>query len=272
MQGPAKDDDLVARAGAGDREAMALLYERHGRGVFAVARALSGSAAAEDIVQETFASALRGLATYSPGLSSVRSWLFAIARNSARRSSRRRVEVPTDSSELFSLGLAAGWGEEGSEWKLAREESSEELARAVASLSDDEREVVILRDVEGLSGEETAHVVGLSLAAMKSRLHRARLRLMGHLRDSEGGVVTHEREVGGIRCGAVLEKLGEYVDRELASEEAGRIDMHLRGCTVCERFGGKYAQVIHAARDRLGASHVVDEPTFERVRLLLRDA
>ena len=59
---------------------------------------------------------------------------------------------------------------------LARE-SRAHVAAALTSLSPDDREVLLLRDVEGLSGEETAHTLGVDLAAMKSRLHRARLRL-----------------------------------------------------------------------------------------------
>ncbi len=70
-------------------------------------------------------------------------------------------------------------------------------------------------------------------------------------------------------CRAVLALLGDYVDGELVALERGRVEEHLRGCTVCERFGGRYAGVVHAARDRLGATHAVDAETFERVRAKL---
>jgi RNA polymerase sigma-70 factor (ECF subfamily) len=59
-----------------------------------------------------------------------------------------------------------------------RLETQAMLERALASLGDEDREVIVLRDLEGLSGEETAQALGLSLPAMKSRLHRARLRLL----------------------------------------------------------------------------------------------
>ena len=62
---------------------------------------------------------------------------------------------------------------------IHRFEVMEELRWAVDQLPEDERQVVVLRDLEGLSGEEAAEVLGLSLAAMKSRLHRGRLHLMG---------------------------------------------------------------------------------------------
>lgn len=63
-----------------------------------------------------------------------------------------------------------------------RAESREHLMRGLSSLAPDEREVLILRDLEGLSGEQTADILHLSLPAMKSRLHRARLRLSSALR------------------------------------------------------------------------------------------
>jgi RNA polymerase sigma-70 factor (ECF subfamily) len=66
---------------------------------------------------------------------------------------------------------------------LVRLEEREWLARALARLSQADREVLILRDLEGLSGEETAAALGVTVRAMKSRLHRARLRLAAQLRE-----------------------------------------------------------------------------------------
>ena len=68
----------------------------------------------------------------------------------------------------------------------ARFEAAEELRWALARLPEAERDVVVLRDLVGMDGQETADALGLSLAAMKSRLHRGRLRLMSVLRGTEG--------------------------------------------------------------------------------------
>ena len=79
---------------------------------------------------------------------------------------------------LDELGLQAGWG--CPPWTDSFIESLERrdtLEKALARLAPDEREILVLRELEGLSGEETAAVLELSLPAMKSRLHRARLRL-----------------------------------------------------------------------------------------------
>jgi hypothetical protein len=125
-------------------------------------------------------------------------------------------------------------------------------------------------DLEALSGEAAAELLGIGLPAMKSRLHRARLRLVAAFRASEGGVVENEREVGGLSCRAVLERLGDYVDGDLAPAETARVDGHLRGCSVCERFGGRYASVVNAARGRLGAPPALDRAELERIRAILR--
>jgi RNA polymerase sigma-70 factor, ECF subfamily len=273
MLDPREDDDLIARAVDGDRAAFGVIVDRHGRAVFRIARAFGASEAeAEDVLQETFLSALRAAATYRPGVSSLRTWLFAIARNAGRHAKRRAREVPSDVMDetvLLHLGLAAGWGHEAPDDALERADGVERLARAVASLPEGEREVLVLRDVEGVSGENTAELLGLSAPAMKSRLHRARLRMMAALRAEEGGVVANERDVGGLTCGAVLARLGDYVDGELEGSETAKVEAHLRGCTVCERFGGRYARTVHAARERLGADLAIDDATFARVRASL---
>ena len=138
--------------------------------------------AAEDALQETFLAAYRGAGGYR-GEGRVRSWLLTIARNSAMRSVRAQPALEVDETGLDALGLEAGWGEPPDPERLA--ESSERraaLRSALAELSPEDRAVIVLHDLEGLSGPETAQVLGLPLAATKSRLHRARLRLLATLR------------------------------------------------------------------------------------------
>ena len=57
-----------------------------------------------------------------------------------------------------------------------------------------------------------------------------------------------EREVAGVRCGEVLADLSEYLDGELPAERRAQLEAHLRGCTVCERFGGSFSTAIQALR------------------------
>jgi len=265
-----EDDDLIARACEGDRSAFASIVDRHAPAVLRLARAMTtDGATAEDVAQEAFLNAFRAAATYRPGVASVRTWLFAIARNEARRALRRHDPPASQVEPLMTLGLEAGWGQELPEQALGRAEEDERLASALASLAPDDREILVLRDLESLSGETVAELLGLGLPAMKSRLHRARLRLLAALRMSEGGVVENEREVGGLTCSAVLARLGDYVDGDTSTSERTQIDAHLRGCNVCERFGGRYSSVVHRARERLGAAPAVDEAQLARIRALL---
>jgi RNA polymerase sigma-70 factor (ECF subfamily) len=131
----------------------------------------------EDVLQETFVAAFRGCGGYR-GEGSARSWLFGIARNLSKKIYRKRVGEPEEIVPLEELGLQAGWGRPP--WTDSFAESLERrdtLEKALGRLTPEEREILILRELEGFSGEEAAAVLELSLPAMKSRLHRARLRL-----------------------------------------------------------------------------------------------
>lgn len=269
MQDQATDGDLIARSSHGDRAAFDQIVTRHAPALLRLARASTpDEASAADVVQEALLAAYRGAGTYDPLAGTLRTWLFSIARNAARKAWRARRELPgreSDAAEasLTELGVEAGWG---ADCATSAFEERELLVRALATLAPEDLEIILLRDVEGLLGEEAAQVLGLGLPAQKSRLHRARLRLMAAMRSAKGGVVENQRECGGLACGEVLAVLGSYVDGDLPASERARVDAHLRGCTVCERFGGRYASVVEAARSRLGAAPAVDPGQLERIR------
>lgn len=157
--------------------------DRHADAVHRLLLSLgAGQDDAEDALQECFVSAWRSAENFN-GDGAARGWLFTIARNALRRQHRRRVGEPTEMESLEALGAAAGWGV-ASDFRH-RFEVRDELDWALSKIPPEERQVVVLRDVEGLSGEEAAEVLDLSVAAMKSRLHRGRLRLMGLVRTEE---------------------------------------------------------------------------------------
>lgn len=176
------DSSTVQRAAHGDASAFEALLKTWRAPIHRFARhLLKDESAADDVVQETFLAAHQKLQTLrDPAL--FKSWLFTIARSQVLMSQRRRVGEPKDYEPvetLTELGADAGWGRPLDPEELTRRvEAHDGLEAALASLEPAEREVLMLRDVEGLSGEETAAALGLSLAAMKSRLHRARLRLV----------------------------------------------------------------------------------------------
>lgn len=136
---------------------------------------------AEDAVQEAFVSAYRHLNEYR-GEANPRTWLYRITVNAALQRVRQRAprEYLEEPSEL---------GDEPDDWAARSEDPAvagelrEQLEMALSNLAPDFRSAVILRDVEGLSAREAAAVLGISEAALKSRLHRGRLLLRERLAD-----------------------------------------------------------------------------------------
>ncbi|MBK7861282.1 MAG: sigma-70 family RNA polymerase sigma factor [Archangiaceae bacterium] len=252
----------MAKAAAGDRAAFEEAVGPHVRALARVCAAVAGPGAADDALQESLLQAYRRASTWQSALGRLRPWLFAIARREAHRLRSPREPVE-DETPLEQLGLEAGWSAPDPEHQLQRAEGTEQLARAIVSLSPTDREVLVLRDVEGLSGEETAEVLGVELASMKSRLHRARLKLMAKLRERGHTVLEKEREAGGLRCGQVLGVLSDYVEGTLDAPTRAKVDAHLAGCDVCARFGGRFSQVVTSLR----APSSADEPAPDHAEL-----
>lgn len=182
------DTELLVRTAAGDRSAFDQFVERHQAAVMRLLLAGADSPDdAEDALQEAFLGAWRSASTFS-GNESARGWILTIARNALRRQYRRRVGEPSEFLPLDDLGRDAGWGsEEPPDAVYARVESRERLAQALSRLQPADREVLVLRDLEELSGEAAAAALGITVRAMKSRLHRARLRLAAELRGQHAG-------------------------------------------------------------------------------------
>lgn len=178
------DAELLQRTAAGDASAFELLLGRHEASVFRYLRSLARDAtAAEDALQDAFVATWRGAGGFRGG-DSARAWLLSIARHALHRQYRRRVHEPAEQLSLEQLGRDADWGVDDSPLdRLVQQEDRACVARALGRLPDAERETLVLRDLEGLPGEEVARMTEVSLAAMKSRLHRARLHLAAALRE-----------------------------------------------------------------------------------------
>jgi len=180
---PWEDPELLDRSADGDQAAFTVLMQRHADSVFRFLRSLGADRSdAEDALQDCFVSAWRGAAGFR-GPGSARPWLLSIARHALLRQHRRRVGEPKELESLEALGARAGWG--SSTDFGPRFEARETLAWALDQIPAQERQVLVLRDLEGFSGHEAAEALGLGMAAMKSRLHRARLRLMSVARSLE---------------------------------------------------------------------------------------
>jgi len=113
--------------------------------------------------------------------------LLTIARRAVYRLHRRREGEPSDFASIEELGQKAGWGSEDPETEMASLQDRALLRHALSRLPATYREVLVLRELESFSGNEVASMTGLSLAAVKSRLHRARLALTAAVKEEVSG-------------------------------------------------------------------------------------
>ena len=189
----ASETVLVERLREGDASALEALMERYASRVFRVARGIARTDAdAEEVVQDVFLALARKIDSFE-GRAQLSTWIYRVATNAAllkRRGKRVQLEVsleehlPTFKEDGHRDGprdyLLADWSRTP-EAELLDGEARTVLARAIDQLSDTYRAVLILRDVEELSNEETARILGESVGSVKSRLHRARMALREQL-------------------------------------------------------------------------------------------
>ena len=176
------DDELVRRSKQGDLPAFNQIVERYQSQVYNLsARILGDLTAAEDVGQETFISAHRAIGGFRGG--SLRAWLLRIASNLSYdhiRSSRRRPERSLDQA-LLSPGFDVPSTGESQEQGAMRGELRAEIQRGILSLPVDQRAVLVMVDVQGLSYEEAAAATRVSTGTVKSRLSRARSRVRDYM-------------------------------------------------------------------------------------------
>jgi len=159
----------------------------HLKPLFGVAYRLTGNAAdAEDLVQETYARALRGAGQFTPG-TNLKAWMFRILRNTFVSDVRRRRANPVlgGLDTVIPSGQDAGetaWLRDDVELDRLRHVVAAEIEAAMLALSEDARTVILL-DMEGLTEQEVADVMDCAVGTVKSRLARARAALRERLKD-----------------------------------------------------------------------------------------
>ncbi|HLQ67336.1 MAG TPA: sigma-70 family RNA polymerase sigma factor [Candidatus Limnocylindrales bacterium] len=183
MTTTATDDALVKRAQQDDERAFGELVTRYESKVYSLAmKMLRNPEDAEDVLQETFLRAYRGLKSFK-GNSTFSTWIYRITANSALMRLRKK-QLPQvsieDSDERETPIAIADWAPGPAE-QLLNQEMQRVMDEAIESLPHEFRQVFILRDVEEMSNSDVAEILDLSVAAVKSRLHRARLKVRNRL-------------------------------------------------------------------------------------------
>ena len=172
------DNELVRLMRGGDRAAFAELYRRRQANVYRFALQMSGQPElADDVTQEVFMMLMRGDAEYDETRGTVKAFLLGIARNYVlRRLKLERYFVPADDQENVDAGAFKGHLTE-----IARSETIESVRKAVLSLPEHYREVVVFCELQEMNYTETAQVLGCAVGTVRSRLHRARALLLEKL-------------------------------------------------------------------------------------------
>lgn len=194
MDAPAaepSDEDLAARAVAGDGSAFEILMTRYeGRVYRLVCRLTGNEGEAPDALQETFLQVHRGLPAFRRE-ARFSTWLFLIATNAALMQRRRRARRPAQSLEEFLPRFDADGRHAAEPADLEAPARAEELLdrrllaekarEGIDRLPDLYREAFVLRDLEEMETSEVAALLGIGNAAVRQRVHRARLPLRGYL-------------------------------------------------------------------------------------------
>jgi RNA polymerase sigma-70 factor (ECF subfamily) len=181
---PSDEENLIEQAKKGDKKALTKLVKNYEQTVYNFSfKICRDRDKAENIMQETFYSMVKHLKQFD-NKSKLSTWLYRIVANhclmQARREKNRHFVAIENDETLFEEKYAVDFSRMPTKY-TENEELKKILDEAISKLSPDYRMIFLLRDVEGLSTEETADAAGLSISAVKSRLHRARAFLRNEL-------------------------------------------------------------------------------------------
>ncbi len=223
---------LLQAAQAGDRAALeALLAEEQARIFRFGMKMCRQQQDAEDILQETMLAASQSIGNFH-GESSLATWLYTIARSFCIKKRRQSKFAP---STLESLDAQAGEAEgvayrgKTPDEEAQNRELQESLKDALQTLEPEAREVLVLRDMEGLKASEVAQVLRIGVPAVKSRLHRARKAL----REALAPVLQAPQVARAATCPDVLAGYSQQLEGELSGHVCAEMEKHLESCPTC---------------------------------------
>ncbi len=233
--GSPSDDELLAAARQGDTTALEILLVRYQPHLYRFGLRMCGNVEdAGDVAQESLISMARSVRDFR-GDSSVSSWLYTIARRFCMKKRRRSKFAPAHEESLDMPGVSADRDlvdpRPTPEQAATNQELAIALTRAIDGLEPSQREVLVLRDVEGLSAPEVARILGMSVDAVKSRLHRARVAVREELAPVLGRpTIAHTRRA---LCPDVLTLFSQHLEGEIEPSVCAAMEAHLAQCHHC---------------------------------------
>jgi RNA polymerase sigma-70 factor (ECF subfamily) len=234
---------------------------------------------AQDVLQETLFAAARTLGGFR-GASSVSTWLYTIARSFCIKKRRRskfapppEAQLPLDLGPESEAGRVADPGR-GPDDSLAGRQIEAALERAIGELDPMYREVLVLRDVEGLTAPEVAEVLGLTVEAVKSRLHRARVAVREQLAPLLGlpepaaAAPAAPAPAAASTCPDVVTLFSRHLEGEISSDLCAEMEQHLAGCPRCRSSCDSLRRTLVLCKS--SPAPEVPEPVQRSVREALR--
>ncbi|HEV8248304.1 MAG TPA: RNA polymerase sigma factor [Polyangiaceae bacterium] len=254
-------EELVEQAKRGDRSALEKLLSDIAPSIHRFGlRMCKNADDADDVLQDTLITVTEHLGQFE-GRSSLASWVFALARSACIRRRRGLKNRPPDGEEYVSAQADVAPSPEA---RAADRELSAVLLRALDGLPEDYREVILLRDVEGLSAPEAASVLEISLDALKSRLHRAREALRNSLRPLlEPALVP---ALPG--CPDMMLLWSRKLEGDLSQADCATMEQHLLSCAACGTACDGLKRALRACRSVATAE--VPPEVRARVKVAMR--
>lgn len=266
---PSTDEpELLAAARRGDRTALTELLSRHQQRVFGFGVKMCGDAEdARDVAQETLMTMARTVRDFR-GEASLSTWLYTVARSFCIKKRRRTKGAPAVHEPLDAATQARDTEPSPTpEQMLLGREARETVAAALDRLEPEAREVIVLRDIEGLTATEVAEVTGLTVAAVKSRLHRARAALREQLRALVGGEPAAPQPAS---CPDVLTMLSRKLEDEISQDVCAEMEQHVAGCSHCAGLCDSLKRTLAVCKAL--PTPEVPAPVQEKLRQAVADA
>jgi RNA polymerase sigma-70 factor, ECF subfamily len=231
------DEKLLDAARTGDRRALETLLARHQRRVYRFGLKMCRDAEdAKDVLQDTLLAVARGVKDFR-GASTMSTWMYTIARSFCIKKRRRSKFAPHEEESLDaeSSKEARGVADEarGPEESLAGRQIESALEEAIGALQPIYREVLVLRDVEGLTAPEVAEVLGITIEAVKSRLHRARVSVRERIAPKLGLPEPAAAAPLAEACPDILDLFSRHLEGEISADVCARMERHLATCERC---------------------------------------
>jgi RNA polymerase sigma-70 factor, ECF subfamily len=229
--------NLLKKAQHGDKKAMEEWLQDHQAHVYRFGLQMCRDPDdASEVLQETLLAAARSLPNFR-GESSITTWLYSIARSFCLKKRRTSKFAPTEQHsldtdplpEIANLSDATHSPED----QLAEKQREHVVQQAIAALKPSYREVLVLRDIEGLTASEVAEVVGIPVQSVKSRLHRARNQIRNAVQPWFQNQQQSKHPSFSEPCPDVLHLYSHHLEGDIGPELCEELARHLEQCAHC---------------------------------------